>query len=335
MSAPFAVTTRVERLSRSKARALASSSNLFLPAAADATVAWLFPGQGAQEVGMGRDVYDTSDAAREVFQTADRVLGYSLSEICFEGPEDRLRATEYTQPAIFATSLACLAAAVEAGGVAARPAFTAGHSLGEYSALVAAGAMSLEDGLSLLDTRARLMAEAGRTNTGTLAAVIGMDEDAVRGICADADVDVCNYNLPNQTVVGGTKAHVEHAIELAKERGAQRALELNVSGAFHSRLMRPAAEGLASHVASAKIDAPPVPVVANATATAMTDAAAIRDELRAQVATAVRWHESVTLMAASGVSTFIEFGPGRVLTGMVKRLAPSATLVNVSGLQPV
>jgi len=283
---------------------------------------------------MGRDVWESSTAAREVFEIADRVLGYSLSEICFQGPDERLRETEYTQPAIFTTSLACLAAAIEAGAVKARPAFTAGHSLGEYSALVAGGALSLEDGLKLLDTRARLMADAGRSNPGTLAAVLGLDEDAVEAICADADVDVCNYNLPNQTVVGGTRPNVQRAIELAKERGAQRALELNVSGAFHSRLMRPAAQGLTHAVMATSVHKPDVPVVANATATAMTEPDAIRDELCAQVATAVRWHDSVTLMAAAGVNTFIEFGPGRVLTGMVKRLAPSATLVNVSGLQP-
>lgn len=312
-----------------------SNGSPFLPSPTDAGVAWLFPGQGAQEVGMGRDIWDASPAARDVFETADRVLGYSLSQICFEGPDERLRETEYTQPAIFITSLACVAAAAEAGAVTARPAFTAGHSLGEYTALVAAGALSLEDGLRLLDTRARLMAEAGRSNPGTLAAILGMDEEAVRGICEDADVDVCNYNLPNQTVVGGVKANVERAIELAKQRGAQRAVELNVSGAFHSRLMRPAAEALSVAVAAADIQTPQVPVIANASATAMTDADSIRDELRAQVATAVRWHDSVTLMTAAGVTTFIEFGPGRVLTGMMKRLAPSATLLNVSGLQPV
>jgi len=312
---------------------LASSDNPFLPTALDTSAAWLFPGQGAQEVGMGRDVWDASPAARDVYGTADRILGYSLSQICFEGPDDRLRQTEFTQPAIFATSLACLAAAVERGDVTSRPAFTAGHSLGEYCALVAAGALSLEDGLRLLDTRARLMAEAGRTNPGTLAAILGMDEDGVRAICADADVDVCNYNLPSQIVVGGTQPGIERAIELAKERGAQRALELNVSGAFHSRLMRPAAEGLAEAVAASEIQAPQVPVVANASAKAMSDASSIRDELCAQVATAVRWHESVTLMAASGVTTFIEFGPGRVLTGMAKRLAPAAKLINISGVQ--
>ncbi len=284
---------------------------------------------------MGRDVWDSSQAAREVFETADRVLGYSLSELCFDGPEDRLRETEYTQPAIFTTSLACLAAAIEAGHVTSRPAFMAGHSLGEYSALVAAGSLDLEEGLQLVDKRARFMAEAGRSNPGTLAAIIGMDADAVRSICEDADVDVCNYNLPAQTVVGGTQPAVQRAIELAKERGAQRALELNVSGAFHSRLMRPAAEGLSEAVNSASVRAPLVPVVANASASALTSDAAVREELCLQVATAVRWQDSVTLMAASGVSTFIEFGPGRVLTGMVKRLVPGATLINVAGLQLV
>jgi len=282
---------------------------------------------------MGRDVCDASAAARLVFATADRVLGYSLSSLCFEGPEDKLRETEYTQPAIFTTSLACLAAAIESGHVQARPAFMAGHSLGEYSALVAAGALSLEDGLGLLNTRARLMADAGRSNPGTLAAILGLDADVVRSICAEAGADICNLNLPAQIVVGGTRQAVERAIELAKERGAQRALELNVSGAFHSRLMRPAADGLAQAVATADVVAPRVPVVANASATAMTSEAAVRDELCRQVSTAVLWHDSVTLMAAAGASTFIEFGPGRVLTGMVKRLVPGATLINVSGLQ--
>jgi [acyl-carrier-protein] S-malonyltransferase len=281
---------------------------------------------------MGRDVYEASAAARTVYETADRVLGYSLSGICFEGPDERLRETEYTQPAIFATSLACLAAAVESGHVGARPAFMAGHSLGEYSALVAAGALSLEDGLRLLDTRARLMAEAGRTSPGTLAAILGLEVDAVRAICAEADADLCNLNLPTQIVVGGTRSAVERALELAKERGV-RAMELNVSGAFHSRLMRPAAEGLSKAVAAANVFDPEVPVVANASGEAMTSESAVREELCRQVASTVLWHDSVTLMAAAGVSTFIEFGPGRVLTGMVKRLVPGATLLNFSGLQ--
>ena len=282
---------------------------------------------------MGLDVFEASPAARDVFVTADKVLGYSLTRLCFEGPEEKLRKTEYTQPAIFTTSLACLAAAAESGRINARPAFMAGHSLGEYSALVAAGAMSLEAGLSLLDTRARLMAESGRNNPGTLAAILGLEADAVRAVCVESGVDICNLNLPAQIVVGGTRQAVEKAMELARGRGA-RATELNVSGAFHSRLMAPAAEGLAGAIAEVAVCAPAVPVVANASAQVMRSEGDVRDELRRQVASTVLWHDSVTLVAAAGVSTFIEFGPGRVLTGMVKRLFPDATLINISGFQP-
>jgi [acyl-carrier-protein] S-malonyltransferase len=284
---------------------------------------------------MGRDLYDASPAARRVFEDADTVLGYPLTAICFEGPEEKLRQTEYTQPAIFTTSLACLAAAIESGRAGRRPAFTAGHSLGEYTALVAAGALSFEDGLSLLSRRAQLMAEAGRTTPGTLAAIIGLDETTVQMICAEADVDVCNLNLPAQTVIGGTVANVERAMELAKERGASRAQMLNVSGAFHSRLMRPALQGLQAAIAEADVAAPAVPVVANASAKALRDAEEVRRELEVQVATAVHWHESVTLMAAGGVQTFVEFGPGRVLTGLVKRISPGADLANISALKDV
>jgi [acyl-carrier-protein] S-malonyltransferase len=284
---------------------------------------------------MGRDLYEGSEGARDVYDVADRVLGYSLSSICFEGPEDKLRQTEYTQPAIFATSLACLAAAVESGMMSSRPAYMAGHSLGEYSALVAAGAMSLEDGLSLLAERARLMAEAGRATTGAMAAIIGLEEEAVRQICRDADVDVCNLNLANQTVVGGTPEGVEKAMALAKERGASRAQALNVSGAFHSRLMAPAATGLRIAIGESPIEAPTVPVVANASGRPLTTDAAVREELGVQVATAVRWHESVTLMTAGGVTSFVEFGPGKVLTGLVRRIAQGATLSNVNSLADV
>ena len=284
---------------------------------------------------MGRDLYEASDAARQVFDTADRVLGYALTEICFEGPDERLRQTEYTQPAIFATSLACLAAAVEAGRVTHRPAFMAGHSLGEYSALVAAGALTLEDGLALLSKRAELMADAGKQTEGTLAAVIGLEEDAVLEICKAADVDVCNLNLPAQTVIGGTPESVGKAMELARERGASRVQALNVSGAFHSRLMQPAVEGLRGAVKAAPIAAPSVPVIANASALALTEPESIRDELGLQVASAVRWHQSVTLMAANGVETFMEFGPGRVLTGLVKRIVAGARLVNITSLKDI
>ena len=280
---------------------------------------------------MGADLREGSPAARRVFDVADDVLGYKLSELCFKGPEDRLRETEYTQPAILATSLACLAAAIEAGRFTERPAFMAGHSLGEYSALVATGALSLEDGFLLIRERARLMQHASTLEKGGMAAILGSDEDAVNDLCAAADVDVCNWNLPSQTVIGGSATNVSRAVALAKERGI-RAMELNVGGAFHSRLMRPAIDGLTKAVAAANVQPPLVPVVANASAVAMTDPAAVREELGAQVARPVRWHESVTLMAADGVTEFVEFGPGRVLTGLCKRLFPSATLINVSTL---
>jgi [acyl-carrier-protein] S-malonyltransferase len=281
---------------------------------------------------MGRDLYEGSAAARQVFETADAVLGYALSEACFEGPEERLRDTHFAQPAIMTTSLAALAAAVETGAIDERPAFMAGHSLGEYTALVASGALSLEDGLKLIQERARLMAEAAAAVPGTLAAILGLDEAIVQSICAEADADLCNLNLPSQTVVGGTRDAVTRAIELAKAKGAQRAVELNVSGAFHSRLMLPAVEGLVRAIAATPIGDPRVPVVANASASPLNHAETARDELGMQIVRAVRWHESLSLMSASGVTTFIEFGPGRVLTGLAKRAVPGATLINVSNL---
>jgi [acyl-carrier-protein] S-malonyltransferase len=315
------------------ARTLASKTPRFLPDATDPAAAWLFPGQGAQEVGMGADLWQASAAARAVFEIADSVLGYSLSRLCFEGPEEQLRDTRYTQPAIMTVSLACLAAAVEAGTVSARPRFTAGHSLGEYSALVASGSLTLEDGLLLIRERARLMAEAGEARPGTLAAIIGLDEDAVEAVCRASDTDVCNRNLPNQTVIGGTREAVAAAIELAKSRGAQRAVELNVSGAFHSRLMRPAAVGRAAALRDVPIADPTVLVVSNVTALPLRTAAEVRTELERQIESPVRWHESVSTMCAAGVSHFIEFGPGRVLTGMVKRMAPGSALANISTLK--
>ncbi|HXH21267.1 MAG TPA: ACP S-malonyltransferase [Dehalococcoidia bacterium] len=309
---------------------MASSGPLELPKQTASNVAWLFPGQGAQEVGMGRDLWESSPAGREVLKAADRVLGFSLTQVCFDGPEEKLRDTRITQPAIMAVSLAALAAALEAGAITARPAFVAGHSLGEYSALVAAGALSLEEGLRLIEVRARLMAEAGEANPGTLAAIMGMREEDVEAVCREAGADVCNLNLPDQTVVGGTREAVQRALALAKERGARRALELNVSGAFHSRLMRPAVEGLEEAVRRAEIGPPAVPVMSNVAAVPLRTADDVRAELPRQIISPVRWHQSVVNMSAAGVTAFVEFGPGKVLTGLVRRLAPDATLANVS-----
>jgi [acyl-carrier-protein] S-malonyltransferase len=278
---------------------------------------------------MGRDLWHSSRSARAIFEAADEELGYGLSSLCFEGPEDKLRDTRVTQPAIMVVSLAALAAAIECG-LAKRPAFVAGHSLGEYTALVAAAALSVADGIRLIAERARLMAEAGEREAGTLAAIIGLDEDAVAAVCRETNTDLCNINLPNQIVVGGSRPNVETAMALAKERGAQRTVELNVSGAFHSRLMRPAVEGLTGAVSAAPVRDAQVPVVSNVSARPMTSADDIREELPRQIVSPVRWHQSIATMSAAGVTKFIEFGPGRVLTGMIRRLAPEAALSNVS-----
>ena len=279
---------------------------------------------------MGHDLWENSAAARAVFATADEVLGISLSQICFEGSEDRLRETRITQPAIVTVSLAALAAALDSGIIDETAFVLAGHSVGEYAALIAAGALSLEDGIRLVGERARLMAEASDASPGTLAAVIGLDEETVRRLADEAGGDVCNLNLPNQTVVGGSRAAVQAMIERAKALGAARAMELNVSGAFHSRLMAPAIEGMAKAVAGVEVAAPSVPVIGNVSAEPLATAEAVRAELTEQVARPVRWHESIARIADSGVTTFIEFGSGRVLTGMIRRLVPGAELVNIS-----
>lgn len=281
---------------------------------------------------MGKDLYEGSASARLVFDVADAALGYKISEVCFQGPEERLRDTRFAQPALLADSIACLAAALEGGVISARPAFMAGHSLGQYTALVAAGAMSLEAGLLLVQERARLMAEAAALSPSSMAAILGLDEDAVLAICQDSGAEVCNLNLPTQTVIGGDPAAVQRAMALAKERGATRALELNVSMASHTKQMQPAADRLRLAVAHAAIVAPEVPVVANTSAELLTTAAGVRAELPDQVAQPVLWHKSVTLMSKAGVNRFVEFGPSRVLTGLARRLIAGAELRNISSV---
>lgn len=284
---------------------------------------------------MGRDLREGSAAARAVFDEADEALGFALSRLCFEGPADDLTRTVNAQPAIMTVSLACLAAAVEAGALTDRPAAMAGHSLGEYTALVAAGALPFAEGLRLVRERGRLMQEAGDQNPGTLAAIVGLDEAAVELLCADTGAEVCNRNSAEQTVIGGPPDVVERAMTEAKSRGAKRAAPLAVSGAFHSSLMTAAAEGLAAAVAAVSIADPTVPVVANGTARPMTSAADIGDELVFQVNHRVLWQASVERMAGDGVSTFIEIGPGRVLTGLIKRIVPGCEVHNFGDLAAV
>lgn len=280
---------------------------------------------------MGRDLYDGSPAAKRVFDTAGRVLGYAVSDLCFQGPAERLQETQHAQPAIFTMSLACLEAARDHGALPA-PAFVAGHSLGEYTALVAANALTLEDGLRLVQERGRLMAEAAEHSPGAMAALLGLDEAAVRAICADAGAELCNLNAPGQIVVGGSEEAIERAMALALERGAQRGVRLKVSGAFHTSMMRPASEGMARAVAATPLRDPDVPVVANTTAQPIKTAAALREELVQQLVQPVRWQASVEYLASQGVSGAIEFGPGRVLTGLVRRIDRSLAVRNVTDL---
>ncbi len=282
---------------------------------------------------MGRDLFDGSGAARHVFETADRTLGFSISQLCFEGPAEQLNETVNAHPALFTASLACLAAARELGSLSSElPAFVAGHSLGEYTALAAAGALSLEDGLRLVQERGRLTQEAANQNPGIMAALLGLDEAAVTAICTEAGAEICNLNSPGQVVIGGTQEAVEAAMALALERGATRGVRLRVSGAFHTSHIAPAVDGMARAVADTPLRDPQVPVIANTTAEPLTSAAALREELVQQLTRPVQWQRSVEYLRSQGVGGVIEFGPGRVLTGLVRRIDRSLAVRNVSDL---
>lgn len=296
----------------------------------------MFPGQGAQFVGMGKDLYERYPSARELYDRADEILGFKLSQICFEGPEDELNQTRNTQPAIAVTSLALLCVATELNpALLARPAFVAGHSLGEYSALVAAGALSFDNAIRLLRARGELMQLAGQQNPGTMAAVLGLDVADCEDACREAGAEICNVNAPGQIVIGGRREAVVRALDYAKARGAAKVIPLTVSGAFHSSLMKPAAEGMTTQIATASIHDPGVPVIANCTALPMKDATGIRNELIDQVASPVQWSKTIDFLGEQGVTTFIEFGPGRVLTAIIKRMLRKSTCLNVNDASTV
>lgn len=281
---------------------------------------------------MGRDVYDAHASARALFDRADAVLGRSLSRLCFEGPADELNRTANAQPAIYVTSLALLAAARDAGALDGEPAYVAGHSLGEYTALAAAGALAFDDGLRLVETRGKLTQAAADAQPGGMAAVLGLDEEAAAGVARDAGAELCNINAPGQIVLGGATDAIERACALALERGARRAVPLDVTGAFHTSLMHPAVGDFAEAVAATTLVAPRMPIVTNRDAAPTSDPTEIAGELVYQLTHPVRWVQCVEWLAANGVEQVVEVGPGRVLTGLIKRIAPGLALRNINGV---
>ncbi len=292
-------------------------------------VAWIFPGQGAQHVGMGRDLYEQSPVARAVFDAADAALDLSLASICFEGPEDELTRTVNTQPAIVTHSIAALAAALDAGTVVERPAVMAGHSLGEYAALIAAGALTFERGIRLVRERGRLMQEACDATAGTMAAVLGLDPDDLRRICEQHGASVCNVNAPGNITIGGTTEAVAAASAAAEEAGAARVIPLAVAGAFHTPLMDGAAGAMATVLDAADFEAPAVQVISNVSATPLTAGSELATELTQQITRPVLWADSARAMLDRGATSFIEFGPGRVLAGLMRRIERSVTVRNI------
>lgn len=291
--------------------------------AIDQKVAYVFPGQGSQWVGMGHDLYISSPEARAVFEEADSVLGFALSRLCFEGPEDVLRQTINAQPAIMTVSVAYLKGASMLKN-APHPVFLAGHSLGEYTALVAAGTVSFADGVRLARERGRLMQEAGEQTPGSMLAVIGLDEPTVDSICQEAGTQIANINCPGQIAISGPIQALERATELARQKGAQRVIPLKVSGAFHSRLMQPAADGMARAVSTLEFRDAAIPILANTTAQPLTSGTALKNELLHQLCHCVQWQKSIEWMIGQGVLHFVEVGPGQVLTGLIKRISKEA-----------
>ena len=289
-------------------------------------IALLFPGQGSQSVGMGKDLYEKYPVARQTFEEADDALGYKLSTVCFEGPEDQLRLTEITQPAILTASIAALRVLETR---IPKPCYVAGHSLGEYSAHVASGTFSFADAVRTVRNRGKYMQEAVPVGVGAMAAILGMDLEKVAAVCHDAaQVEVCepaNINSPEQVVISGNTAAVERAAKLADERGAKRAKLLPVSAPFHCSLMKPAQDRLAADLNALKLQKPVYPVACNVDAALVTDDLRARDTLLRQVTGSVKWEQCMRLLIAQGVQTLIEVGPGKVLCGLMRQIDRSKT----------
>ncbi len=298
--------------------------------------AYVFPGQASQKVGMGLSVYEAYSSARAVFDEADATLGFPISKLCFEGPSKELTRTNNVQPALVATSMACLKAAQQVlGSKFPTPAFLAGHSLGEYTALVVADSLSFADALKLVRERGRLMYEAGLKSPGSMMAVIALDHTPLQEVCATAGVEISNVNAPGQLVISGAVDRLEVAAELAKQRGARRVIPLNVSGAFHSTLMDPVLDEFDRFMESFEFRTPRIPVVSNVTALPLADGGAIREELLAQLRRCIQWQPSVEYMTRNGVTTYYEIGPGTVLSGLVRRISPETQTINISGVEDI
>jgi [acyl-carrier-protein] S-malonyltransferase len=295
------------------------------------SIAFLFPGQGSQAIGMGKELAERYLIARQTFEEADRALGYKLSQLCFEGPEDQLRLTEITQPAILTASVAAWRILNEKG---LKPSFVAGHSLGEYSAHVAAGTLAFADAVRTVRNRGKYMQEAVPVGVGAMAAILGMEFEKVATVCSDAaQGEVCepaNINSPEQIVISGHTAAVERAVKLADERGAKRAKLLPVSAPFHCSLMKPAQDRLSVDLSSITFSKPAVRVVCNADAAVLEDADRSREALIRQVTGSVKWEQSMRVLIAQGIQTFVEVGPGKVLCGLMRQIDRSKTCVNVA-----
>ncbi|MCX5695072.1 MAG: ACP S-malonyltransferase [Candidatus Omnitrophica bacterium] len=290
-------------------------------------VAFLFAGQGSQYAGMGKDLYENFPAARAIFDRAQTVLGFDLKQICFEGSEEQLKITKISQPAIVTVSIAAYEAFKSKNKVT--PAYMAGLSLGEYSALIASGSLAFEDGIRLIKRRGELMDEAAKKYPGKMAAVLDLAVDKIKEICLVSGAEIANLNCPGQTVISGKSEAIDKAVILCTEAGAKRVLPLEVSGAFHSSLMSEATEGLKQALEKTNITSPSVPVISNYTAWPQDKTSQIKENLVYQVRSSVRWEDSMRFILAKGVTQFYEFGPGKVLKGLLRKIDSTAQVTNI------
>lgn len=297
-------------------------------------IAYVFPGQGSQVVGMGYELYQSLRQARQVFEEADQALQFPLSRLCFEGPEEELRETINLQPAMLTVSIAYLKATSEINDVI-KPALVTGHSIGEYTALVAANVLEFADAVRLVRERGRLTQEAGKIKPGGMAAIIGLNETPVEEICLETGAQIANINCPGQIVISGTGEAVARSMDLAQSRGAVGVVPLEVSCAFHTALMQPAVEGMAQAISRINFRTPEVPIVANSTAKPVTTVDEVKEELLQQLCHCVLWQRSVEYMVGVGVSTFIEIGPGIVLSKLIKRISNKVQVLNMSDLESI